>query len=346
MKRVGLYGFYQHHNFGDDLMAAIICDHLQQLGHEVVLYGTPELASDLNVENVADVKTLVSETDACVVGGGAWLSGFEKGRHITGRKSSEDCHTLALSCQKAEKPFVFLSIGGNDTGKWRGIRTGVAAALASPMCLGATCRLKTDLDFLDQFQLETASFPDIVLCLHRSRLVHEGGTPKPSAVLINLSKREIDRGLVKALHALKWHFGDRILFAHNSPGEEEQFKSVYNLPFQHHSSQSFRDTLQLVQQCRGVYTYRLHLGVSALALGRPFFGFNPKRKARLFFQDYDWGNYVHETRWRQLPAVLSQIKRLYEVENFDEFLPADLNRYIKASYGHLEWLEKKCQQVL
>ena len=343
MKTIGLFGFYHHQNFGDDLMAHIIHRHLSEAGYQVLISGSSELANFLGVERATSVEHLVEASDFCVVGGGAWLSNFKKSRSKPGRDSERECHRLAIASRKHSRPFAMISIGGDDTGTHRGIRTGVVAALSEPNFLGGTCRLRTDLEFLSRFEKPFEYYPDIVLSIGgdpafttESNSSSVADTVQP--VLINLSRRKLDRPLLNSLQTVSKLIGPkRIVLAHNSPTEETKFRKMYGCPFPHFSSNTPDAMLSMLSQACGVVTYRLHLGIASLGVGTPFLAYNPLPKTQLFLDDVKWRDVSISTRYRKLRRAVASVRRMPN-EDKTARLPQGLNTLSQASKGHLTWL--------
>ncbi|QDE35761.1 polysaccharide pyruvyl transferase family protein [Microbacterium foliorum] len=74
-KRAVVVGPYRVHNFGDDLVGAIIAKHLQRAGYDVTVPKLGEQNAEwLGIEYAEDYGDLIQRSDMVVVGGGGILS--------------------------------------------------------------------------------------------------------------------------------------------------------------------------------------------------------------------------------------------------------------------------------
>lgn len=71
---VGLFGYYSYGNLGDNLMAFLLSRHIQNLGHEPVVFTkSPEFMNGWGVKLSSSVTDLVEQSDVIVFGSGGLL---------------------------------------------------------------------------------------------------------------------------------------------------------------------------------------------------------------------------------------------------------------------------------
>lgn len=310
MKRIALFGFYSHGNFGDDLMALQFARAIQDIhGTPPVIYGLSEkLAEAYGFESTSSITDLLHQADACFIGGGGILSNLKTCSSPEADAFSTELIRLNQLCQKRQIPIWAWSIGGNATGARRPLRYGATALLLNPMFQGGTVRLPEDIELFDYFGKPASYYPDIVLGIQPSspRVL-----ARPRRIGINISNRRVDRPLVQLLAWMRTLSGrPEYLFFHNSQQEQEAWLKWYpdakNQMSVHHA-----DPFEMCSALADLDLFighRLHLGIAALAAGVPFVGFNPLEKTHRFLKSLNLEDLSIHTRHRKLGTIFSMLR--------------------------------------
>ncbi len=112
MITVGLFGYYQFGNFGDDLMAVMFARHLQSMHVKVLIYGQVRIFTEqFNFQTVETVDELFEKSDLLVVGGGGLLVKHETSWPELDQFDA-DLAILLQHCRVNGKSLAALSIGG------------------------------------------------------------------------------------------------------------------------------------------------------------------------------------------------------------------------------------------
>src|SRR6185436_18776994 len=119
-KKIALYGFYKHGNFGDDVMCIMIVRTLKSLGFHPTVYQLPAFYAIPEQVDTADTfESLLDGAAACVLGGGGLLvSAGEKIEFPALLEMDQDLERLASLCQSRSIPVWGVSIGGTGTGRF------------------------------------------------------------------------------------------------------------------------------------------------------------------------------------------------------------------------------------
>jgi hypothetical protein len=111
--KVALWGYYNHGNFGDDLMAVIIHRFLTEAGYDVRVYGLCSTdANEFGIATVADVRTLVDWADVVVLGGGGLFIQHEVAwpKLVALYRELDE---IVARCERSQKPMLGVSLGGS-----------------------------------------------------------------------------------------------------------------------------------------------------------------------------------------------------------------------------------------
>src|SRR5687767_3323980 len=115
-RKIALYGFYKHGNFGDDIMCLMIARTLKSLGLRPAVYQLPDYyASTALLDSAATMESLVDGAVACVLGGGGFLISAGGNVFPALLEQDEDLERLAPICQARSIPVWGVSIGGTGT---------------------------------------------------------------------------------------------------------------------------------------------------------------------------------------------------------------------------------------
>lgn len=185
MKNILIWGFYNQGNIGDDLMATLLYEMLEEAGARPLIFTTNPRFETMGYRTVADYRGL--ELNGLVLGGGAFF------KHETDSKPAieQGIEQLAKFINENELPVVGLSLGSDGLTKISNASAARQAVAHSPHLQKVVLRLEQDL----ALGLPNAQhLPDIVLltafCSERyTRLRPIDPEPDAPNVLINLSRR-------------------------------------------------------------------------------------------------------------------------------------------------------------
>ncbi len=310
---VGLYGFYQHGNFGDDLMALLFSNALRDAGHRIVSSSCrPELAAECGIDVVNSIDALVDEADAVVYGGGGILvpHTMEAGSEYSAYR--RDVGTLLERVEQTGTPMAAFSIGG--TGFGHDALPPPVQALIRPGVLSAcTLRLHGDRIHFSDDVPPPPVFPDVVL--NTSAMFPYERKRNPSdrdryVIGVNLGNRPIDRRLRTFLRLVEKSVRDVHVeffgtFTEDSPVRTDEMYSTdesENVRYR-----SVRRHLEAISSVDMLFTHKLHIGVAALSYGIPTISWVGAAKARSFLTEAGAGGGSVGPRRREAPLMLAKM---------------------------------------
>jgi len=355
MAVIGVLGFYRTGNFGDDVMALMVAKRLIQAGQSVIILGLPEpLAQLVGAASIQSADKLAETADAFVIGGGGLLTDFDGALSDPAQRAVDhDCARVALIARKAGKPCFAVSIGGSSPTMTRGVRTGVIVYLMSPQFRGATTRLRCDHAFLERlYRLSRdeppalAAFPDMVLSA--ARLFPNAAAdlpPRPDdRPIVAWSPGERRMDLRRVRDILKWIGSNdavRVVVTHNGRGEAARIAQKFpaSRSLEHVAFDSPLPMLRFLAGVDVMVGPRLHLGMTALAMGTPFVAFNCVRKTRLAMNEAGWTQHILDADPARSTEAMRKICESARRENAPlTSLPANIDKARDAAATHLEWL--------
>ena len=291
------------------------------------------------------------------------MSDFDPGRNQEGRRMNGELCRFAAALRGSGTPFLAVSIGGNSTGSYRGLRSGTAALLALPECRGLSTRLRSDLPLAALFCGNVTAHPDIVLAagsvlgdlLKEPRVSNDDGltVASPPVVAVNLGRGQSDGPFRSLLDIAAFGRSPAKLFcggvtydvvySHNSAAERRSVVQAYPRLSErpHFVYSNVVDTLQFIRDCRLVISYRLHMAIAGLALDSSALFFNPRKKARLFCEDASWLSGFVQTRYRGVPATMRAIGQIVRGQPSPVGgTPSDLHDLRRRAYLHFDWMDE------
>ncbi len=346
--RIGIAGFYGAGNFGDDLMAVLLGLFLERNGVPFTVHRLArDYATALGLPRTDSAAELVEDHDAVVWGGGGTLVQPRpmrlptpmRRRIIEYRRIRDD---LLRRIEEEGVPFHAVSIGGSgarpEEFHERGRR--LVRALTS-----ATTRLPEDLALFDA-AAPVRYFPDVVLQTaaffpvsarrakrltigvdaYTANLIEQHGWfAIPFLWTLPLLRRDADFVFFDTTHASTAPFRGLRPPWRSANASTHQFGA--DLPAD----------LARVASLDAVLSSRLHLGVTALSYGVPFFSLFGEAKSRLFMKDAGLERFVIRPRGfpRFLRTLLSPARFRAELDRYDAIDLSDLRR---RSAGHLDTL--------
>ncbi len=356
--KIAIWGSYAYGNYGDELMALHYACHLESLGVEPVVYRLRDaLAQKYEIEVAATADELVQDAAFCVFGGGSLLSGNKNPPQWYDDRKRREYEALTEAIEKHSCPLYFLSIGGDgDFGDGTGIATYRQRLLKSEMCRTATIRQEPDVALIEEkFGIDAVYYPDVLLNVKEFWGIEPPRTDKDkvhvglnlptsfdkTARLLNLCRRFKDGTVFHFVNTVrpregKEGFGGELM----KPECKEYIRQhVYDDPI---------DLLRFLSRLDIIFSFKLHIGLTATALGVPLVCVEEKLKTKAFLHSIEadfayWGNLSKiRVKGRFLQTALSprRIRRLQA--KFSGHV--NIQEQIDASWGHLDALESVLQE--
>ncbi len=335
-----LFGFYGVGNYGDDLMAWMIADHLESIGRRVIIYSLSDRAGDsLQSPNFKrrifpsspSLEVALQSCDSVIYGGGGVLvsNASRKLRKFACYFRREEIFLAAV--KQRQLPLAVLSVGG-DGRQDAGLLDSFAADMVR-YATSVTVRNRADVSVLKQLGVDAHFHPDIVWGVKRSgfgvrsqhaqlrigldlysNLFRRGGglrflcflqsviLSNPSIRFVCLNSTHVNCGRSSGL--------GRILFGSNV--ERYQF-SDFSLD---HERLCSLDVL---------VSSRLHVPMVALQCGVPVISVFSEGKTRLLMESVGL-QFAHfdKTRIRELQSILASRERLIDWIERYHFPPVDV----------------------
>jgi polysaccharide pyruvyl transferase WcaK-like protein len=277
--RIGIYGYYNRQNFGDDLMAALVHHDLRAAGFEVIVFGmTPADAADLGMDTEPDADRLVDRCDALLLGGGGlfihhnhpWQSVVD-GYAELGR--------LLEKCALQRKEVYGVSLGGSgrtDFPAWQ-----QSAVRFCQQARFFTVRNPEDLAITRSLGRENIEqYPDIVWATPQIFPPLAAARTEHPLVLSNLGSAH-SRFSHLVLRLFRWRFGRLrnadVRFVQTPPPKGAPAGAGYRFS-------RLRDDVAFLASADIVFTTRLHVGLTALSYGVPMVSVYGEQKGRLMLR--------------------------------------------------------------
>lgn len=308
-KKVAIWGWYSYGNFGDDLMAVLAARKLKQLGASPRVYGLlKSIAHAENVESVSTLSDLLDGADYCVFGGGGLL--------LDDPELDATISNVVMNLELRQIPYCVLSVGGSgplrlEDEDFRGRR----AMLKSPCFRGGSRRLPIATQDSDEQLLRY--IPDIVLTSGDiSDSPNDVPAERPIRLGVNLPRWKGWEWISSTLTLLEKSRLVELVYIPTLHSEAcldyESRPDWADLP---EKSISYEFPSQLVQQLKGldgVLSYKLHLGVTALALGIPFVSVGGQPKTIEFMSSVGLDRWLCQNRRRD---AIKLVRRILSLQN-------------------------------
>ena len=356
--KVAVWGSYAYGNYGDELMALHYAQHLKKLGvHPVVYQLRDTLAKRYQIESAPTAEELVRDTAFCVFGGGSLLSGNKNPPDWYDQQKRGEYQALTTAIEKHECPLYFLSIGGDgDFGDGSGIADYRKRLLASKMCRSATIRQEPDVELIEKkFGINAVYYPDVLLNVKEFWDIEPNNTDK-KRVHVGLNLPESYRWLAKLLTLFGRLRGDFVFHFINTvrpfdrkgnlggelmPKNERWHvrKEEYDDPI---------DTLRLLASLDIIFSFKLHIGLTATAFGAPLICIKRKLKTKAFLHSIGadfayWGDASPmSVKLRFLRTALSR-KRIKNVQMRLK-KESNLQQQVDESWRHFDRLTSFVQE--
>ncbi|HCV79940.1 MAG: hypothetical protein CMP12_19075 [Zunongwangia sp.] len=326
---IGIWGNYNYGNWGDDLMAIIIAEYIKKNGHRTIVYRLDEdLSKEHNIPSERSVDKLVRDSDFLLIGGGGMLVGNSLVKRLLSpiaKKFERDFKDLNKSLKAHGKKIYPITIGGEEKMEVS-LSKSRSDFFKSDSVPGGTLRLKGDIPFVHTFNKNFIYYPDILFDIKNQ--FELGKTLEKPENEIWMGVNLINKNLKNE----KWHL-DLIEIAQKRnnlkvffikthlPKYKQDYEFVPNKENDNvkiHQYTSVEGTLSLLKNLDLVISSKLHLGLTALSLGTPFFSYKGKGKTISALNSIGGSKVI--------------LKEDFNINNFLEFYSKKENRLLSELY--------------
>lgn len=344
--KVAIWGSYNYGNYGDDIMAIQFAEYLKSLDVKPVIYRLDKLlAKRYQLHTTDSLDELLNNAEFCIIGGGGFLvenfsAPFE-----------EDFRRLHEVSSKKNCPVYPISIGGEGLGKNASLSYWRREFFQGDMCQCCTVRLESDKALINKFGKEVFYYPDVLLSVSESwQIYRQNQGDNVINVGINIPNTFQCKWLVFQLYIIAsirrdivFHFIKTYL--PSSPINSEFQPKQESRNIKNHVYTDPHSTLEFLASLDLVVSYKLHLGLTALALGVPFYSFGGSGKAKAFLSsiDADFAVWKPVDKRFKIAAFLSNVQNILQARNKFNFTIID--KLTNNSREHLEFLGKLVNNV-
>ncbi|MFT4547903.1 MAG: hypothetical protein ACI8XO_000200 [Verrucomicrobiales bacterium] len=333
-RKVGIWGWFQTGNYGDELMALYVAEAYRQIGVECVVFGLrPELSLKYGIAATDEVDDFFAQIGFCVFAEGGCLvdtgdSGNEKGERYVELATAARRHGVAVY------PF---SIGGNGqaAGKPKG---GLGELWSDGTFRETVVRLPGDVGLIESFGGDANCVPDMLW--EASRVLDCEVPRKRSETLrvgVNFLRRLVPENFCEwvqaavpegvEIHWLAVHTEDRVKGELRAEVETDRVKI-----FRH------RDPLELLRflgKLDVIVSSKLHVGLTGISQGATFLSCcgRPKTHAQLGEVSK---NLIREERPKELlQSVFARPAEFLKIVPWDR-----VDELRDASSANRDWLQR------
>jgi polysaccharide pyruvyl transferase WcaK-like protein len=345
--KVGIWGSYNHGNYGDDLMALQFATVLKQMGADPWVYRLDsKLAERYSVHTTHSLAELFQAARFCLIGGGAMLVD----QQYISADMEQDFQDLYQACLQHKVPIFPISVGSGG----RGVATDLSGARTqfwqNVACKASTVRLQEDVALLNTMGKEAIYYPDVLLTTNQFWNINvQKQNDGKLHVGINLGKSVYEKSLVARLY-LTAHIRKDIVFHFirtHLPGYPTTYEILPGQDSpnirQHHYA-DILDTLSFLSSLDLLVSSKLHLGLTALTLGVPFYNFCGASKTQSFLTSIGAREAVFVKReFLRLSSILSSPQKILEAKSCFDFNA--LSTLQEMSWGHINFLKEVAQKM-
>lgn len=268
---VGLIGWYDAGNFGDDLMGVLLADRLSAMGHEVVIFRLCDTHTSATFRIETDPNQFSEDVDLLIWGGGGIYTNGNSFR------LPDDCWSIIESIKQRKVPFIGISLGGDKTTSvhWKQFDSFARQFDVQ------TIRDVGTYELLREKGIENVVFGEDILW-SISTCDHSEPSPLPCDFLMAIEQKGKERVLLgKFLRAMSMIAKGRSCFV--VPWYKDERPSIVT----DKDSYTFQDLwgdVAMIRDCKITLTTKLHMGLLSLAFGNGFVSVAGESKTRLMLQ--------------------------------------------------------------
>lgn len=334
--KAAIWGSYNYGNYGDDIMALQFAQTLKANGIQPWVYRlNHDVASRFQTQSTDSIDELLEQAEFCLIGGGAML---ESGPSVM----DQDFEDLRRASTKYRCPVYPVSVGGDGQGILSQLSRQKEAFWTSDYCQNPTVRLTNDVALAQLLNKQATYYPDVLWTVKDAW----GIVPKQSAdgkihIGINIPNSAAARLMVHQLNAVATVQRDIVFhfirtYLPTSPIDLELLPKSRSPFIQQHVYTDPKETLEFLSTLNLVISHKLHLGLTALALGVPFLSLGGKGKTKSFLREIgaDFAILSSRKKNTELVALIANRKKLNQFgQQFDWPL---IHRLQQISSGHLD----------
>ncbi|MDB9454095.1 polysaccharide pyruvyl transferase family protein [Dolichospermum circinale] len=339
--KVAIWGSYNYGNYGDDLMALQFAKALKRMGVDSCIYRLDSyLADKYSVRTTNSLEEMFQGTKFCIIGGGAVLSD-----ELAFPDAMEnDYRELNIISNKYQCPVFPISVGGNGKGISTQLTFEKQEFLRSNYCKTYTVRLKEDIPLVNKLGKEAIDYPDVLLSIQNFWDID--AMPKSSGQLhVGINIPNSLRGRFVAFQIcliasirkdIVFHF----IRTHlpNYPLNYELLPKIESSNIKHHIYTDPLSTLSFLKSLDLVVSFKLHLGLTALALNVPFYSYGGRGKVKTFMKSINADSGILKpNEIVRLLNLITNPKNILQAK--DKFDFSVLHEQKKASLGHIEFMK-------
>lgn len=329
--KVAVFGSYNYGNYGDDLMGVMFAHKLKQLGVDPIVYRLDSaFAKTYGIQTTYSLDELLSNAQFCIIGGGGLLIGKTRLSKID-QEIEDDFEAFALATQKYNCPLYPLSVGGDGRGEKTPFPPGRHLLFSGSTCQLTAVRNKSDIALMNHLGKEAVHYPDVLWSApdywNTQKSAQESNVLK---IGINLADTRKHRALVSALFWLSKLSGQKTEI-HLIRSHLASYPVNYEMlprPQQNHLfSYTYSDPVEMLTFLGSLdvlVSQKLHLGLSALAMGVPFISYSGQGKTHTLLKSIGAGGAVVNTdkastlklAWSLATKGIEDILHLYDFDSF------------------------------
>ncbi|AFY53052.1 hypothetical protein Riv7116_0450 [Rivularia sp. PCC 7116] len=344
--KVAIWGSYNYGNYGDDIMAIQFAKYFKSINVRPVVYRlNKQLAKRYQIQTTDSLNELFDDAEFCIIGGGGFLvenfsAPFE-----------EDFRRLKIVSSEKNCPVYPISIGGEGLGKNTSLSYWRQQFFQGETCKSSSVRLPSDRALIHHFGKEVNYYPDVLLSVSEfwqipSKIKYNNiinvGINIPNTIQCKWLAFQLSV-IASIRRDIVFHFIKTYL--PSSPINTELRPKQLSSNIKYHVYTDPKLTLEFLASLDLVVSYKLHLGLTALALGVPFYSLGGSGKAKAFLNSIgaDFAVWNPGDKRFKVAAFLSNPQNIIQAKNRFNFTIID--KFAVESRGHLELLNKLVKNV-
>ncbi len=346
--KVAIYGYYDHGNYGDDLMAILFAQVVKESGARPCVYGLNQaLAVRYGIEVVNSITELLEDAQICIIGGGGFLMPRGDSLSKPHRKIEDDCIHIEAICSEIGCKVYAVSIGSNGAGDSVALQYGKMKLLTSNTFAGATVRLEKDVEFFTKIGKSAAVFPDVLWGVSSIwSPCDRSQDSKKHRIGVNVRNTNFGRNIARTLKAVAIARRDMefCFIRVQESGREIQVVERKGI-FTNHVYREPQETLDVLAGLSGIISCKLHLGLTGLALGKPFVSLEGHKKTKAFLNESFPGAPIYSANKRHAIELTHRLLKSEPFAAYKEMYPVSrVKELIDLSKGHREYIEQIIQE--
>lgn len=337
--KAAVWGSYNYGNYGDDIMALQFAQALKSEGLQPWVYRLDrDMASRFQIQSTDSIDELLDQAEFCLIGGGAML---ESGPSVM----DQDFEDLRRASIKYRCPVYPVSVGGDGQGILSRLSCQKEAFWTSDYCQSPTVRLTIDIALAQLLNKQAIYYPDVLWTVKDAwSIVPKQNVDGKTHIGINIPNSAAARLMVQQLNAVATVQQDIVFhfirtYLPTSQVDLELLPKSGSLFIRQHVYTDPKETLEFLSTLNLVISHKLHLGLTALALGVPFLSLGGKGKTKSFLKEIgaDFAIWSSRKKNTELVALLASRKKLNQFrQQFDWPL---IHRLQQISAGHMDYVK-------